>query len=120
MNYPQEPGYKRAGTSKDAADSMREKAPNLQQKVLDVLFHQSLTADECAAEIGRSILSIRPRLTELLRLGKIADTGTTRANSSGKMATVWSAAEKRHNDKVSDGGPLTHESPAAQSRRSLH
>ena len=24
------------------------------------------------------------------------------------------------NDEVSDGGPLTHESPAAQSRRSLH
>lgn len=92
MNYPETPGYKKTGTSKDAADSMREKAPSLRQKVLEVLFHQDLTADECAAEIGKSLLSVRPRLTELLRLGKIFDTGATRANESGKQATVWRAA----------------------------
>jgi len=89
--YPAAPGYKRGGTSKAAADSMKEKAPTLRQKVLDVLFHQELTADECAAEVGKSLLSIRPRLTELLRLGKIADTGETRHNASGKQATVWRA-----------------------------
>ena len=91
--YPSAPGYKRGGTSKAAADSMHEKAPTLRQKVLDVLFHEDLTADECAAEIGRSRLSIRPRLAELARLGKIVDTGETRANvESGKQATVWRAA----------------------------
>lgn len=89
--YPSAPGYKRGGTSKAAADSMKEKAPTLRQKVLDVLFHQDLTADECAAEIGKSLLSVRPRLTELLALGKIADTGITRTNDSGKQATVWRA-----------------------------
>jgi predicted Rossmann fold nucleotide-binding protein DprA/Smf involved in DNA uptake len=89
--YPDVPGYKNRGTSKAAADSMREKAPTLRQKVLDVLFHQNLTADECAAEVGKSLLSIRPRLTELLALGKIADTGETRTNDSGKKATVWRA-----------------------------
>jgi hypothetical protein len=90
--YPSAPGHKRGGTSKAAADSMKEKAPTLRQKVLDVLFHQDLTADECAAEVGKSLLSIRPRLTELLALGKISDTGTTRTNDSGKQATVWRAA----------------------------
>jgi len=30
------------------------------------------------------------------------------------------AANPGQNAEVSDGGPLTHESPAAQSRRSLH
>ena len=89
--YPSAPGYKRGGTSKAAADSMMAKTPTLRQKVLDVLFHEHLTADECAAEIGKSLLSIRPRLTELLALGKIADTGTTRQNASGKQATVWRA-----------------------------
>ena len=89
--YPNAPGYKRGGTSKAAADSMMAKAPTLRQKVLDVLFHQDLTADECAAEVGKSLLSIRPRLTELLALGKIADTGETRTNDSGKKATVWRA-----------------------------
>tara|TARA_R110000868_G_scaffold6526_1_gene36777 strand:+ start:531 stop:809 length:279 start_codon:yes stop_codon:yes gene_type:complete len=91
MNYPENPGYKKPGTSKAAADSMREKAPTLRQQVLDVLFHQDLTADECAAEVGKSVLSIRPRLTELLALGKIAESGLERFNSSGKKATVWSA-----------------------------
>jgi predicted ArsR family transcriptional regulator len=90
--YPNAPGHKRPGTSKAAADSMREKAPTLRQKVLDVLFHQDLTADECAAEIGKSRLAVRPRLAELARLGKIVDTGETRANvESGKQATVWRA-----------------------------
>lgn len=91
MNYPETPGYKKTGTSEDAADSMRKKTPNLQQKVLVVLSHQDLTADECAYLLRANILSIRPRLTELLRLGKIADTGLTRANDSGKQATVWRA-----------------------------
>ena len=91
MNYPETPGYKRGGTSKAAADSMNQKAPSLRQQVLDVLFHQDLTADECAAEVGKSVLSIRPRLTELLALGKIAETDLLRFNSSGKKATVWRA-----------------------------
>lgn len=91
MNYPETPGYKRGGTSKAAAGSMRQKSPTLRQQVLDVLFHQDLTADECAAEVGKSVLSIRPRLTELLALGKIAETDLLRFNSSGKKATVWRA-----------------------------
>jgi len=41
--------------------------------------------------LGETIMSVRPRLSELLKLGKIADTGRTRANSSGRMATVWRA-----------------------------
>ena len=91
MNYPETPGYKRGGTSKASADSMKQKAPSLRQQVLDVLFHQDLTADECAEEVGKSVLSIRPRLTELLALGKIAETDLLRFNSSGKKATVWRA-----------------------------
>ena len=89
--YPKTPGYKKSGTSKAAADSMREKAPSLRQQVLDVLFHQDFTADEVADDLEQTVLSIRPRFTELLRLGKIADTGTTRRNASGRAATVWRA-----------------------------
>jgi hypothetical protein len=94
--YPHAPGYKRVGTSKSAADSMREKAPTLRSRIH---FHMTtfdrprgFTADEIAYELYESILSIRPRFTELLRLGKIVDTGETRANvESGKQATVWRA-----------------------------
>jgi len=89
--YPNTPGYKKSGTSRAAAFSIRLKAPSLRDIVLDELTHRDLTADECADELGRSLLSIRPRFTELLRLGKIADTGITRKNASGKQATVWRA-----------------------------
>jgi hypothetical protein len=92
MNYPENPGYKRGGTSKAAADSMKEKAPKLRGLVLQYLAAYSLTADECADMMQKSVLSIRPRFTELLELGQIADTGTTRRNQSGKQATVWRAA----------------------------
>ena len=90
--YPNTPGYKKSGTSKAAADSMREKSPTLRECVLYLISDQAMTADECAAAMGKSLLSIRPRFTELLRLGKIADTGITRKNTSGKQATVWRAA----------------------------
>jgi hypothetical protein len=89
--YPSAPGYKLGGTSKAAADSMREKAPKLRGLVLQYLAAYSLTADECADMMQKSVLSIRPRFTELFELGQIADTGTTRRNSSGRMATVWRA-----------------------------
>ncbi len=39
---------------------------------------------------------------------------------TGKAAKTHWCAFIKQNAEVSDGGPLTHESPAAQSRRSLH
>ena len=90
--YPHTPGAKRAGTSKLAADSMRWRAPGLRARVLAVLTrYQPLTADEVASMLNASILSIRPRLSELLALGKIVETSERRRNQSGKMATVWRA-----------------------------
>lgn len=89
--YPNTAGYKRPGTSKAAAEKVR--APNLRDKVLELLreYDTGYTADECAAAMGKSILSIRPRLSELVRLGLIFDTGITRANESGVQASVWRA-----------------------------
>ena len=89
--YPHTPGAKRTGTSKLAADSMRERAPTLRDRVLSILKLESLTADEVAQNLAQSILSIRPRLSELLALGKIVETSERRRNQSGKLATVWRA-----------------------------
>jgi predicted transcriptional regulator len=50
------------------------------------------TADEIADELNRSILSIRPRFSELLRQGLIRDTGVRRGNQSGCSAKVWRVA----------------------------
>jgi predicted HTH transcriptional regulator len=48
-----------------------------------------MTADEVAENMGKSILSIRPRIAELSKLGSIEDSGQRRTNESGKVATVW-------------------------------
>ena len=89
--YPNIPGAKRTGTSKLAADSMRKRAPTLRDLVLQNLQFLPMTADQVAMALGQSILSIRPRLSELLRLGKIVETSERRHNQSGKLATVWRA-----------------------------
>ena len=87
--YPKTAGYKRDGTSKEAANSTDEKT--LRGQVLRILgiYSSGLTADEAAESLGESILSIRPRLSELVALGEIEDSGIRRRNESGKMATVW-------------------------------
>lgn len=71
---------------------MRGRAPTLRDLVLGYLeLHGELTADEIAADLGYSVLSIRPRVTELGALGLIYDTGITRKNASGRPAIVWKA-----------------------------
>jgi len=87
--YPMRPGYKRRATSREAAEAMADKAPSLRDQCFSALCEQPMTADEVAAVLGKSILSIRPRLSELVRLGCIRDTGRTAPNASGKNAVIW-------------------------------
>lgn len=93
--YPHQPAFRRTATSKAAAESVTPRAPNLRDQVLDWLKHSDhvggLTADQCALIMGKSVLSIRPRFSELVRRGLIFDTGITRANESGVQASVWRA-----------------------------
>ena len=93
-DYPHEPGFKDLDTSRLAAEQIAAKAPLLRSQCLTALQAQpaGATADEIAEQLGRSILSIRPRFSELLRRGLIRDTGIRRTNESGCSAKVWKAA----------------------------
>lgn len=91
--YPTAPGFKDSDTSRAAAESMAHTAPVLRDMCLNALrWHGPATTDEAAERLGLSVLSVRPRFTELLHGGLIADTGTRRANASGRSAKVWRAA----------------------------
>jgi predicted ArsR family transcriptional regulator len=92
MTYPNSPGFQNTDTSEAAAAAIEPEAPNLRALVLRALSDRPATADECASEIGVSILAIRPRLTELRKLGSIEDTGQRRRNVSGRSAIVWRRA----------------------------
>ena len=85
------PGSKTGGTSAQAAREVERsgRAVTLKEKVIEELTGDALTADEIAANIGETVLSIRPRVAYLAKDGIIVDTGQRRANESGKQATVW-------------------------------
>jgi predicted HTH transcriptional regulator len=89
LHYPRVAGSKAQETSAEAAASTD--AERLRDRVVTWLQAQGAqTADECAECLGCSPLAIRPRFSELLRLGRIRDTGMRRPNaSSGKRAIVW-------------------------------
>lgn len=91
--FPDAPGFKRAGTSSEAARKIRDKATTLKAKML-ALYETGveLTADEAAQRLGVSVLSARPRCAELYRLGIIKETGERRVNASGMRASVWRIA----------------------------
>jgi hypothetical protein len=90
--YPDAPGARRTDTSRDAADAIKPDAIWLRMMVMTHITAagaNGLTADEAAAKMDKSILSIRPRCSELLKQGKIRDSGQRRRNASGRSAIVW-------------------------------
>lgn len=107
--YPTTAGYTEHETSKDAANAIEGsgRAETLRAEVLRVLrveqamhdrpyattqWAPGMTADEIAAELGESILSVRPRVAELNKRGLIVKTGERRRSSGGRMSHVWRLA----------------------------
>jgi hypothetical protein len=106
--YPNSPGFKAAGgASRDAAAAIAPRVPRLRGIVLTA-FHEApagLTADEVAGVVDLPVLSVRPRVAELHRLGEIRATDERRKNASGMSATVW---------RVADPLPCAADAPAIQ------
>jgi hypothetical protein len=92
--YPHVPCHKISGTSEETAASVEYVAPDLRERVYTLLFvnRVGLTADECAAATGATVLSIRPRLSELRRKNLIVSSGKRRKNALGRSVTVWTLA----------------------------
>ncbi len=93
--YPDAPGFKVGGPSRDAALSEVSRASTLRDQVAGLLDKEELTADDCAEALNASVLSVRPRLSELVKQGRIEDAGVRRRNRSGKFATVWRLAVRK-------------------------
>ncbi|MEO2177786.1 MAG: hypothetical protein ABGY96_27365 [bacterium] len=93
FGYPYSPAKGKTDTSEQAANALIN-PESLRGEALSMLrlFKTGLTADEIAHLMGKSgleILSIRPRVTELVKQDLIEDTGRRRQNSSGRNAIVW-------------------------------
>lgn len=92
--YPDAPGFKAHGPSEQAARVIAGTAKNLRAKVLQAIVDapNGLTADEVATRLNKSILSVRPRVSELRRTGEIRQTDKRGKNDSGMSASVWIVA----------------------------
>ena len=91
-HYPDVPGFKRHGTSEEAAAEVAQEASELQLACFACLKIAPSTADEVAAQLGRSVLAIRPRISELVAKDWVVETPQRRLNASGKWAAVWRVA----------------------------
>ncbi len=91
MAYPRDPGYKEGSTSRDSARRIAGKAATVRAEVMHVYFNKNAdgyTADEVAAILQESILTVRPRVSELIQQGVLEDSGNRRPNRSGHSAKV--------------------------------
>lgn len=91
MDYPNEPGWKEDQTSREAAEAIALRAGTLRWRAYDYIRkHPGHTADEIAVALDESVLTIRPRISELRRKGLIVNDGRG-CNRSGKAAHRWHA-----------------------------
>ena len=90
-DYPNYPGFKVPGPSQDAATAISSTAGTLRDKVLKTIADapDGLSADEVADRLNKSVLSVRPRVSELRRAGEIRPTMQRAKNESGMSATIW-------------------------------
>lgn len=87
-------GWKRQATSQNAAEEMSKKAPALRTRVLEAIREWGpMTADDCADNLGESLLAIRPRVSELANDGKLVKRGTG-SSAFGKTAIVWGLPDR--------------------------
>ena len=97
--YPTVPGHKARDTSAAAAEEARPSAARLRDMAYDIVnrsYSRGCTADEAATILGLSVLSIRPRFSELANARLIEDSKTRRKNESGKSAIVWKAIDRQN------------------------
>jgi hypothetical protein len=94
MAYPSSPGWKSRGPSRDAARNITGHARTVRDRVQDFLknrYPAAYSADEIADHLGESILTVRPRVSELSRSGEIEAATELRKNASGMNAHCWRA-----------------------------
>ena len=100
MSYPESPGWRQnetADTSMLAARAVKPRAPKQMQLVLEALQHGPASPEVITDRIrgeGHAVLlmSIRPRCSQLVRLGKIKDTGLRGRGEGGQKCIVWRLA----------------------------
>jgi len=93
--YPQSPSVGVQPTSREAAEHIAPRVQTLRDRALAVIRERPSTADEVCEALGESVLSLRPRCTELFKLGLVEDSGLRRKNSFNRNCIVYRAVPEQ-------------------------
>lgn len=88
------PAQRHSATSREAAARIVTGAKSLRGRVLMALLAagpRGMTDEELQDGLLINPSTQRPRRVELVRMGLVLDSGTTRATRAGRRATVWVA-----------------------------
>lgn len=94
--YPTAPGFKgeRDGPSHQAAQAIAPTVRGLRKKTLDAFkTFGPMTADAAAIRMQRTPFSIRPRVSELHKLGFLEPAPARAKGDSGMTVHVWTLTE---------------------------
>lgn len=103
MTYPNEAGWKKRDTSREAAQEINSKAATIRNKVYRTLKLGDYTADEVAALIYEPFSNVRPRCSELADAQLIFDSGFRKKNANNKSVIVWTVTPPK-NSTFNDHG----------------
>jgi predicted ArsR family transcriptional regulator len=104
--YPYLPGSQQVDTSIEAAELIKEGAETIRRKVFDVICNKGnfgATADEVSELLSLSPFTVRPRVTELYKQGKI-ERKDKRKNGSGRTAYVYVVSKTYVNEQYTTKG----------------
>ncbi|MCK1554175.1 hypothetical protein IVB11_35295 [Bradyrhizobium sp. 177] len=93
-SYPNMPGYRTPGASKEAAIAVSGRARVLRKQIVAYLksqYPKGRTADEIAEHFGLSLLPVRPRLAEAHYAREVEQTGERRLSRAGRHVNCWRA-----------------------------
>lgn len=85
------PPHNGTETSRAAAESIKESAPNLRERIhaaIAAVGWPGMTRDEIAQQTGISPNTVRPRVIELINAGRLYVTTHQRRTASGRKAQV--------------------------------
>lgn len=92
VREPLSPFARNSETSRQAAIAQVRKLPRVQREYYEALQkHKGLTDHEAAAILGRPLSSINGRRNELMRQGKVRDSGRVKPGPYGTDCTIWEA-----------------------------
>jgi predicted transcriptional regulator len=101
LPYGGHPGYRDTDTSKDAARLAGRTMGELHRIVMNTIAASGpLAADEIAHMIGRTFMSVRPRVTELVHAGYLYDTGKRRKSVFGNRQIVVDLTNKARAERM--------------------